>query len=82
MTPESPDSNPLPTTDNSTATDGATQAEKPAAPLNRAERRAQMKGKKGPAETGHLADLRQNNVHGVGGKQTGGKSNNRFMRKV
>jgi hypothetical protein len=60
-----------------------TPEETPAAPLNRAERRAQSKGKKGgPAETGILANLRANKVEGLRGKQSGGKSNNRFMRKV
>jgi hypothetical protein len=67
-----------------TAPEGDTTPEEaPAAPLNRAERRAQLKGKKGgPAETGLMANLRANKVEGVKGKQSGGKSNNRFMRKV
>ncbi|MBW3625810.1 MAG: hypothetical protein KY468_20650 [Armatimonadetes bacterium] len=74
-TPEAPDA---PAGD-ATAEAGTDTQEAP--PMNRAERRAQAKGKKGPAESGHLAGLRQNNVQGKG-KTSGGGSKTRFMRKV
>ena len=61
---------------------GAGEEGAAAKPLNRSERRAQAQGKKGQSETGLLANLRQNQVHGLKGKQAGGGSKNRFQRKV
>lgn len=58
------------------------QEDAPAAPLNRAERRAQAQGKKRPGETGGLAGLRANKIQGSKGNQSGGGSKTRFMRKV
>ena len=63
--------------------DGAAEEaheEQPAAPLNRAERRAQSKGKKGAPESGLLANLRANNVQGMTGRQSGGSFKSRLPR--
>ena len=85
MTPDNNESTPEETpqlTPDGSAGDAGDAQEKPAAPLNRAERRAQAKGKKGEAETGLLAGLRQNQVQGMRGKQSGGGSKKSFQRKV